>query len=351
MARPDIVLPSTASGHADILVVDTHDVTSSYTYGTPASSSSTWSPPGPNEPASMTVITDRAFLVHGVTEGEVPWPDQGSWDETEGWKDAIEGQNWIGGTRDFNTGMNGSEQSTAGARDGEVGSQYTITSWGVWGSPPIGASMASSTETNADASIGEIRYPLGHPGGTSPAEAYGADFFANGYNTVYSCYEICLSSNFSGHESGVNKWWYLQHRPDQDTQSASIIVSLSGQRQEDITLGYRFQGFPDVIDEGEEEISTGVVLTRGSWHTVEEIYVNSSGDSAGDGGLAVWVNGVQRINRSDLTWNGPGQTNIWVRKELIPVHGGTGGTSVDTMYVWMSHHYLSGKVSADTSDF
>lgn len=237
-------------------------------------------PPGTdNEPTGMTVISDRGFNA----QGELGWTD------------------------DFS---------------GKDGGSMTI--------------IQDATAPHSSPNILRATFPTGFTSaGTGPGSA--EKNLSSRPRTLYVSYWSRVSTNWYGHDSGVNKEFYA-YAGGSPYVYFNLRCMYNGAITPDIAL-------QDMAVGGTHDISPNLVpsarITRGQWYHIEVVLVANTANTS-DGSLDWWLDGVHigsysglRFSSSGATWNLVHWTTIW---------GGVGGPNVPaTMTKDIDHMYLSGK--------
>lgn len=237
-------------------------------------------PPGSsNEPSGMTLITERAF--NALNE--------------PGWNDA----------------------SGAGS------------------SPPGSITIfQDATAPKSPSNVLRATYPTGFTsGGDGPGSS---DFFLNRPRTLYVSYWARLSSNWYGHDSGVNKQFYAYaNGVPVMYMDASCVYNGA------ITPRIALQ---DTKSNGTSDLLPNLVpsarIIRGQWYHIEVVLV---GNTAGvkDGSVDWYLDGVH-IGSYSVQWQTGAAT--WNLFHYTTIWGGVGGPTVPaTQYMDWDHVYLSGK--------
>lgn len=179
-------------------------------------------------------------------------------------------------------------------------------------------------------------YPAGYTSaGDGPG---GSDFgLSSRPRTLYVSYFAKVSTNWYGHDSGVNKEFYAYANGVPNVYF-NLRCTFNGPITPDIAL-------QDMASGGTYDISPNLVpgarITRGQWYHIEVVLVGNTAGAA-DGTIDWWLDGTHigsyknlRFNSSAATWNLFHYTSIW---------GGVGGPNVPaTMYKDWDNVYISGK--------
>jgi|SRR6266480_494823 len=196
--------------------------------------------------------------------------------------------------------------------------------------------ITDETAPHSPPSVLRATFPTGYSSaGIGPG---GSDLpLPAGTKTLYVTYWGRVSSNWYGHEAGVNKEFYAYAN-----NIPNVYFNLRCGGTEPITPDIALQ---DMAVGGTYDISPNLVpgarITRGKWYHIEVLLVgNSAGQS--DGSLDWWLDGTHigsysrlRFNNSAATWDLFHYTTIW---------GGVGGPNVPaTMTKDWDDVYVSGK--------
>jgi len=177
-------------------------------------------------------------------------------------------------------------------------------------------------------------YPTGYSSaGIGPGSAEVS--IPSGTRTVYVSYWGRYSSNWYGHDSGVNKEFYLWGN-GHPYMYFNARCRYTGEMTPDIAL-------QDMAVGGDYDISPNLVPTarviRGKWFHIELVAVGNTANTS-DGSLDWWLDGVHigsyknlRFASSALHWDLFHFTTIW---------GGVGGPNVpETQTRDWDHAYMS----------
>jgi uncharacterized protein YjdB len=248
-------------------------------------------PGGSNEPAGMTVITDRPFnsTTPTYTPGEAGWED------------------WSGTT------------------------YLTI--------------VQDATAPKSPSNVGQLRYPAGYSGGNAPGGSeYNLRSGGRAATTIYIAMWVKLSSNWYGNPSGVNKllhvWIAGVNR---------LVASATGEANGPLvpqirlqTLGGLYMGAEDANLNPNIAGQTNVKIIRGQWHKWE--IISSGGTPGGANGTVDWfIDGVQVGHYTGVPYIQPGGSTTWDVFKWDPTWGGIGGTVPADQFMWVDHLYISGK--------
>jgi len=157
---------------------------------------------------------------------------------------------------------------------------------------------------------------------------------------------VTLSSNFHGHQSGVNKFRFWN--PD---KSPAMIVGFFGRDDSDLTLGMnsgslgRLRWNSDGSEGPRNHASptkAQATFTRGVPHTVETLlYIGTPGNA--DGWVKAWLDGVLVLDCRNLKFVNEGAEPVLTTVHFAPVWGGTGDTVPATQTLAVERSYVSVK--------
>ena len=266
--------------------------------------SSAASSANPNEPAGFTVINDTQFV------GFSQYPGSPTTTVTvDGLRRAVA------------SGRGQSVTDTVGAYTGQ--SVLRVTS-------PNGSAQGSGYENM-------------RPVNGSGQELYQ---FAT-YSELYLHFAVRVDSGYrmpAG--NGVQKLFHIWALCDAvpSGQGGSLVVpSIVGAT--DSTTGscglqVRYQNMSTINGAAVSFNGTNTPAPRGAWYDVE-VYLKLNSAGAADGICQMWVDGVLKENKSNLTFKNGG-TKKWTYIQLNPTYGGSGTINGD-QYVYFGFWYMSGK--------
>jgi len=260
----------------------------------------------PNEPAGMTVINDTQFVGFSQAPGNPTTTVR-----VDGVRRAVA------------TGRGETVTDTVGAYSGQ--SVLRVTS-------PNGSAQGSGYENLVPANASnQLLYQWS---GVSYTEL-----------TLHFAVRVDVGYRMPA-GNGVQKlfhiWGYYDSGPS--GQGGSLVVpSISGATDSttgSCNLQLRFQNMSTVNGAAVSFNGSAVAISRGTWYDVE-VYLKYNSAAAADGIATMWVDGVQRYTKTDLTYKNGG-TKKWTYPQLNPTYGGSGTINGD-QYVYFGFWYMSGK--------
>jgi uncharacterized protein YjdB len=186
--------------------------------------------------------------------------------------------------------------------------------------------------------VGQITFPAGFAGGYEPAATWTGGVDSRGFTRMYLSFWVKLSSNWQGHNSGVNKIGFVWMH-----DNPVVYFSEQGSGSGTLEAQIRLQNTPAPARNLTPNLAA-VSLTRGQWHRWEVVLVANAGDQA-NGEAHWWIDGVKVGEYTDVIYGSSAQPKAWGGPEIswMPIWGGIGDTVAQTMYMWMDHMYISGK--------
>jgi hypothetical protein len=185
--------------------------------------------------------------------------------------------------------------------------------------------------------VGQMRFPAGFSSnGSSPAVAEMG--LGGSATTVYTSFWIKLSTNWSGHSSGVNKilhYWI--------GGSNHVVAEAFGSGSDPLKPIIAFQGIANMG--GAATLPPNLVPTmrivRGKWQRWELVLKTNSAGTP-NGSVEWWIDGV-RVGSYQNIQVIPGAGG-WEGVQWNPTWGGVGGPNVPAeQFMWMDHIYVSGR--------
>lgn len=215
-------------------------------------------------------------------------------------------------------------------------------SWGAF-SNSNASIVSDGTAPKSPSNVGRATYPEGHPGGTashSCSLVWSRDKGISVMTTVYIHYWVKYSSNWQGHDSGVNKLLFVKGQENGNLLNSPIIMT-KGFNTGPLRLEIRTQSLHFPNRNLLENVGS-VNMTRDQWHEIEIILVMNSADGVADGEAHGWVNGTKVIEYTDVIHGDSAESSTWRAIHWNPTWGGTGDVTVAEMWHQLDHIYVSG---------
>ena len=207
-----------------------------------------------------------------------------------------------------------------------------------WGASSLLTVVTDLTAPKSAPLVGQITFPAGFGGGFEPAATWTDGVDSRGFTRMYLSFWVKLSSNWQGHNSGVNKIGFVWMH-----DNPVVYFSEQGSGSGNLEAQLRLQNTPAPARNLTPNLAA-VSLTRGQWHRWEVVIVANTGDQA-NGEAHWWIDGVKVGEYTDVLYGSSAQPKAWGGPEIswMPIWGGIGDTVAQTMYMWMDHMYISGR--------
>ena len=191
---------------------------------------------------------------------------------------------------------------------------------------------------------GKLRwdYAAGMEGGYDPGGRVVMDFARHGPYEYHRDEGVTLSSNFHGHQSGVNKFRFWSHdRPH-------AYIAFIGPDDQRLTLGLHTNGWTmgaralrwNSADNYASPTLDQSTVTRGQPHTIETlIYVGTPGGS--DGWVKAWLDGVLVLDFRNMAMIPADEPAIITQIHYSPVWGGMGDVLPVNQSLSVERSYVS----------
>lgn len=205
-------------------------------------------------------------------------------------------------------------------------------------SSPDGGSMAFMTDPTTPQSPAGVLRATWPAGFTSAGTGPGSSSIGLGNRrTIYIAYWAKLSANFFGHDSEVNKQFYMHTA----LNAPVFYFSATGTGTASLIPQIRVQS---TVSRGTSNLSPNLVpgarIPRDRWYKIEVVAVGNT-PGAVDGSVDWYLDGVH-IGGVAMQWETGATT--WGRFRYTTIWGGVGGPNVPaTMTMDWDHAYLSGK--------
>jgi hypothetical protein len=197
--------------------------------------------------------------------------------------------------------------------------------------------VPDATAPQAQATVGQVLYPAGFPGGTEPVNLYVP---LGNRSTMYLAFWFKMSPNFYGHpNSSVNKIFHIWiggvNRVYVAAMGAGNISSFQPQvRLQQVPTQANLNLGPNLVPSAS--------MVRDRWYKWE-IVLHANTPGVADGTVEMWLNGVKIASYTNVQFVAPGQGNTWETINWAPTWGGTGATVPADQWMRMNEIYLSGR--------
>lgn len=236
----------------------------------------------PNEPAGLTMITDRAFNARV----------EDSWTAT----------------------------------DGSMATFDIVT---------------DATAPRSPSNVGRITFPAGLSGNGSSSQMASTTLGGlSGYtDQIYIHFWLMLSANWYAHDfSAVNKVFYVGDPLIIDAHGSGtgdMHLMLAIQGGENVNCTYN-----SVLNEVSPTAAQAEIV-RGQWHEIE-VLVELNTPTVANGTLHAWIDGVKTHQFGGRRILGNAPYNVVNRLDWHPIYGGGGASNVPAdQWMYMDHVYLS----------
>lgn len=184
------------------------------------------------------------------------------------------------------------------------------------------------------ASIGQAHFAAGFKGGSAPINTWYT--LAGKKRNLYLSFWFKLSTNWTGHKSGVNKIFFFQI-----AKGNKVYLTAQGARQGPLHSEIRVQGI------NETPVSRNLLpnlnnknILRGQWHHWEVI-LRSNANGLPNGSADWWLDGVPVGTYSGINFVPATANNYWEAVKWNPTWGGTADTVPAAMDMYMDDAYIS----------
>jgi hypothetical protein len=186
------------------------------------------------------------------------------------------------------------------------------------------------------------RFPAGMRSGIEPVE-WGTTFFGNQKRKLYfSMWVKIAGTDYQNQSTAGTKMGFFGY--GQATTSplnqGYIILATNGTQSPGKSYNLHFIQ-QNNVDRRLTPNVTQHSMTVGSWHHWEAVLVmNDVGQR--NGVFRFWLDGVETMNYTDVTYATPGATNGFYSWKWRPTWGGIGGTRSRDDFMLIDHVYISG---------
>ena len=176
-----------------------------------------------------------------------------------------------------------------------------------------------------------------YPQGTSDGSPWKAEIPFTGVREIYWRTVFKHSTNFQGHDTGVNKMAYIRMN-----DQPMVAIEAIGVDAEDLIPQVVLQGVPQGETRYAPNLGPSGVAARGVWHTME-IQMVSCTSGVANGIIRVWLDGTQTAEYTNVQMGTTGQGGTFALAEQYPLWGGQGDSVISAMTLDYDHTYISGK--------
>jgi len=194
--------------------------------------------------------------------------------------------------------------------------------------------VQDATAPKSPSSVLRATFPAGFAGGS--ASGHTGMTWSGGQRILYARYWMKYSTNWWGHNTGINKQSYAWVTAGYTPFVMETEGTGSGPLKPRPILQRMIRGDGNY----EPNLVPNATIQRGVWFQIEIILTGNTSGTA-NGAMDIYLDGVHVTSVSGLQWT-TGAT-AWNVFELYPVWGGIGDTVPATMWCQWDHVYLSKK--------
>ena len=227
--------------------------------------------------------------------------------------------------------------------------KVTASGWDLFPSGTQNLSIVSdSTAPRSPGGVGAGRYAAGMKGGVGPFTLVSKDWKAS---EVYLEFWFKVSKNWQGHNSNVNKIFFVFDTETGKGGAAPLVVEAYGKGSDPLQLVVVTQNTPgsDRIyratsqDNRAHASASDAEIVRGQWRHIEALFkLNTPG--LPDGELHMWVDGRKTHEFLGQTFVGLASDGKLDGVKWNGTFGGGNSDSVrDEQYQYIDHIYVSGR--------
>ena len=206
---------------------------------------------------------------------------------------------------------------------------------GSWDTDAVLSIVQDPTAPKSPSSVLRATFPGGFSGGSSNGHT-GVQF--SGKRVLYATYWMKYSSNWTGHNTGINKQAYAW--VTDGGGYTPFVMEAEGSGTQPLKPRPILQRMIRGDGNYEPNLVPNATIPRGKWFQIEIVLTGNSAGTA-NGSMDIYLDGVHVTSVGGLQWT-TGAT-AWNIFELYPVWGGIGDTVPATMTADWDHVYLSGK--------
>ena len=202
-------------------------------------------------------------------------------------------------------------------------------------SPVMSDPSSPFPSTNHNVAAGT--FPAGSPGGSSPFFIYRPFASTEQYKNIYICLYLKHSADFDN-TNGNTGTKFLWPAADQ----VQGTQTYNGHDGANMDFQFFQQGAVDRRLGANMNTSAAQLYgKRGQWVRYEMLLKASSSNSTADGGLDVWIDGVQTHHYTNVQWQ-MSSARTWMSLGWNPTYGGGFNPVPHTQYQYMDHIRISG---------
>jgi uncharacterized protein YjdB len=194
--------------------------------------------------------------------------------------------------------------------------------------------VQDASAPKSPSSVIRVTFPGGFSGGSS--NGHTGMTWGSGQRVLYASYWMKYSSNWWGHNTGINKqtyaWVTAGYTP--------FVMETEGYGSGPLKPRPILQRM--IVGDGnyEPNLVPNATIPRGTWFHIEIVLTGNTSGTA-NGAMDIYLDGVHVTSVGGLQWT-TGTTG-WNVFEIYPVWGGIGDTVPSTMTADWDHIYLSEK--------
>lgn len=164
---------------------------------------------------------------------------------------------------------------------------------------------------------------------------------------LYMRFGVYIPTDYVSPTGGVQKLFHIWIPTDNNATGNSCCVPAvfftggGGSNTDNARFELRMQNCSTVNGGSISfNLTGGGQMVRGTWYDLEvEIQLNTGGSA--NGIARSWMNGVARINSSNITYSGSSRTKKFTVIQLNPTYGGTGAVPSPNPRVFFAGPYVS----------
>lgn len=211
--------------------------------------------------------------------------------------------------------------------------------WSVWKDDNLSI-VTDESAPRSPSNVARARFPEGGSGGTEHDNYLGISFGRQGLDTLYVSAWIRYSSDWQGHDSGVNKILYILR---EGSVGGPVYMSAQGADSGSLKPQLRMQNSGESWSRVlRPNVNTTATVTRGDWHRWDVLLVMNTGGSK-NGTAEWWLDGEKVGHYEDVAWVPEGDPHIWNQIKFQPVWGGVGDQLSHDQHLFVDQLEIRGK--------